>query len=161
MWFDRITSEVLSELPNIIESSRYIASDSVVVNGHTTLEAGDLLVDDGSGRFLGLERDSVFFAGEVAPSQDVQVDVVISALMEFDNATKEGRDCSFLLPEKLLSWLHLTSLDEAILNVIERGHLHEIVRNPNMDIVYQERLLPIGRVKRIPALATRHLAARW
>jgi len=158
MWFDRVTGRALKALPEVIESSRFVASADVLINGHTPLVAGSLLVDDGSGRFLG-EHESAFYVEDDIPSQDVEGDVVISALREFDDATKQGRGRSFLLPEKLLNWLHLSSLDEAILHVVGKGHLQEIVRAPKVDMVYQENFLPVSRVKRIPASATRHLAA--
>jgi hypothetical protein len=159
MWLDRITGESLSVLPGEIESSRFIACSPIEINGHVILKQGGLLVDDGSGRLLYGDQESVFKKQHVDPALIVQDDVIISALMEFRNATNEGKSRSFLLPEKLLTWLHLQPLDLSIQKVIVAGHLHEIARVPRMELIYNEHLLPVGRVKRIPSSATRHLAA--
>ena len=159
MWLDRITGESLRVLPGEIESSRFIACSPIEINGHVILKQGGLLVDDGSGRLLYGDQESVFKKQDVDPALIVQDDVIISALMEFRNATNEGKSRSFLLPEKLLTWLHLQPLDLSIQKVIVAGHLHEIARVPRMELIYNEHLLPVGRVKRIPSSATRHLAA--
>ena len=159
MWLDRVTGEKIQTLPSEVEPTRFLACNPIEVNGHVTLEQGDLLVDDGSGRLLYSGQESFFHKQDEELTSAVQDDVVISALMEFQEATSQGRSRSFLLPEKLLAWLHLQPFDLAIQAVVMAGHLHEIARAPKMDLIYQEHLLPVGRVKRIPSSATRHLAA--
>jgi len=159
MWLDRITGEKLKTLPDDITPSRYIACDAFDINAHRTLNPGELLVDDGSSRLLDVRRERRFHTVEHDQEAVVQHDVVIDALMEFKSAESEGRNRSFLLPEKLLSWLHLKPLDLSIHDVIQKGHFHEIDSSPKMDLVYQEHLLPVGRVKKTPSSATKYLAA--
>jgi len=159
MWLDRITGEKLKTLPDDIVPSRYIACDAFDINAHRILNPGELLVDDGSNRLLDGRRESKFYTAEHDQEAIVQHDVVIDALMEFQLAESEGRSRSFLLPEKLLSWLHLQPLDLSIHEVMRKGHFHEIDSSPKMDLVYQEHLLPVGRVKKIPSSATKYLAA--
>jgi hypothetical protein len=159
MWLDRITGEKVKVLPGEIEPSRFVACTPIDINGHVTLEKGGMLVDDGSGRLLCSDQESVFSKLDEDLALAGQGDVIISALMEFRDATNKRRSRSFLLPEKLLTWLHLQDLDLSIQKVVEAGHLHEIARAPRMDLIYQEYLLPVSRVKRIPSSATRHLAA--
>lgn len=156
MWFDRYSGKKVVQLPDFIEPSRFICCDVFLMNGHSDLLDGDLLVDDGSGR---LNSGSLFSSCEHDADKAVQDDLIFNALKEFERASSIGEHASFLLPEKLLTWLHLTELDRSILHVIERGHFHEIVRAPKLDLTYSEHLLPVGRVKRIPSSATRHLAA--
>jgi hypothetical protein len=159
MWFDRITGEKVKVLPSEIEPSRFVACTPIDINGHVTLEQGGMLVDDGSGRLLCSDQESVFSKLDEDLALAGQGDVIISALMEFRDATNKGRSRSFLIPEKLLKWLHLQPFDLSIQKVVEAGHLHEVARAPRMDLIYQEYLLPVSRVKRIPSSAIRHLAA--
>lgn len=159
MWLDRITGEKLKTLPDDIVPSRYIACDAFDINARRTLNPGELLVDDGSSRLLDGRREIKFHTVEYDQEAVVQHDVVIDALMEFQSAELGGRNRSFLLPEELLSWLHLQPLDLSIHEVMQKGHFHEIDSSPKMDLVYQEHLLPVGRVKKVPSSATKYLAA--
>jgi hypothetical protein len=156
MWLDRITGEKIQVLPSDIESSRFVACNPIDINSHVTLEQGGMLVDDGSGRLLYSDQESVFCKLD---EESGQGEVIISALMEFRDATNKGRSRSFLLPEILIASIHLEPFDLSIQKVVDAGHLHEVARVPMMDLIYQEHLLPVSRVKRIPSSAIRHLAA--
>lgn len=159
MWFDRITGRKMAQLPEDIESSRYVATKTVLVNGHSEIGPGALLVDDGSGEFRGVEATSFFRRAEQSEDTLVEHDIVSNVLLEFEDDIKSGKKPSFLIPEVLLDRLHLQPFDTVIKETIERGHFHEISRSPMMELIYQEHLLPIGRVKRFSASAGRHLAA--
>ena len=159
MWFDRLTGDRIDELPRLIESSRYVSLKGYPHNQHTRVNPGELVVDDGTGRLLTDQADIKFYQVEQNSDSEVESDLIGSALREFQDALDSGREPAFLLPEKLFEWLKLQSLDELIQEVLDKGHLHEIARAPNMDLIYVENLLPIGRVKKIPPSATKHLAA--
>jgi hypothetical protein len=159
MWFDRLTGDRIDELPRLIESSRYVSLRGYRHNQHTQVNPGEFVVDDGSRHLLTDHADINFYQVEQNSDSEVESDLVDSALREFQDALDSGRDPAFLLPEKLFEWLNLQPLDELIREVLDKGHLHEIARSPNMDLIYVENLLPIGRVKKIPSSATKHLAA--
>ena len=159
MWFDRITGHTVTQLPEIIESSRYIAMESVSLNGHSRIEPGALLVDDGSGEFRGRTVNSIFRRAEKSDDTLVEDDIVSNVLLDFQDDVESGKNPTFLIPEVLLDRLHLQPFDAVIKETLERGHFQEISRSPMMELVYQEHLLPIGRVKKFSASAGRHLAA--
>jgi hypothetical protein len=159
MWFDRIVGRKITDLPETIKSSRYVAMASTSINGHTQLESGGLLVDDGTGKFLEGNDTSLFI--DAGPDDDVLVDqdIVNSVLLEFEQAVANGKQAPFLIPEVLLDRLHLQPLDTYVKQTVNKGHFQEITRAPKMELIYQEHLLPIGRVKKFSASAGRHLAA--
>ncbi len=159
MWIDRLTGDQINELPDQIESSRYIAVSSYTHNQHTHINSGELLIDDGTGRLTQNQVLKEFYNPKLDPDAEVETDLISSALREFQDAIDSGRQPAFLLPEKLFEWLKLQPLDETIQEVLDKGHLHEIARSPNMELIYIENLLPISRVKKFPQSAVRHLAA--
>ena len=65
IFLDRLTGGKLSRLPDALLPGRYCLLEPLVVNGHSRLQPGDLLSDDGSGRiksqsgFLHIKRDTV------------------------------------------------------------------------------------------------------
>ena len=48
-FLDRLTGGTLSKLPDAFLPERYCLLEPLVVNGHSHLQPGDLLSDDGSG----------------------------------------------------------------------------------------------------------------
>lgn len=159
MWLDRITGRKVANLPETIESSRYVAMGPISINGHTLLDSGALLVDDGTGEFREGKSASSFIQSGHGDDVLVETDIINNVLLEFEHAVANGNQASFLIPEVLLSRLDLLPFDTFVKEVIDKGHFQEIVRSPNMELIYQEHLLPIGRVKRFSATAGRHLAA--
>ena len=136
-----------------------MALDAVSINGHTKIGSGAFLVDDGSGEFRAVQATRNFRKAEESEDILVEHDIVSNVLLEFEHAVKNGKQASFLIPESLLNRLHLQAFDAVIKETIEKGHLQEISRSPKMELIYQEHLLPIGRVKRFSPVAGRHLAA--
>ena len=82
-----------------------------------------------------------------------------NVLLEYAEQVATGGRPSILIPETILDWLDLQPFDMLIEDVLAKGHLQEIARLPKMDLIYEERLLPVGRVKKVPGTASRHLAA--
>lgn len=159
MWFDRITGRKIANLPEAIESSRYVAMGPISINGHTLVDSGTLLVEDGTGEFREGQAASLFLQSGHSDDVLVEKDIINKALLAFEDAVVNGSQASFLIPEVLLNRLDLQPFDTFVKAVIDKGHFQEIVRSPNMEMIYQEHLLPIGRVKKFSASAGRHLAA--
>jgi len=159
MWLDRVTGRKVTRLPEIIESSRYVTMKPTLVNGHTMIDPGVLLVDDGTGMFRGIDSTSSFLHARSGDEVLVEQGIINSALLEFEYAVAKGNSASFLIPEALLNRLHLQPFDAVVKAVIDKGHFQEITRSPNMELVYEEHLLPVSRVKKFSASAGRHLAA--
>ena len=85
MWFDRITCSELAQLPPKIESSRYVAMEAVSVNGHSRIDSGALLVDDGSGEFRGEQATSIFSRTEQMDDTFVEHDIINTAISTTNN----------------------------------------------------------------------------
>jgi hypothetical protein len=59
-WYDRVDGKSVKELPDSISSGRYQTLEAGVLNEHTTLEVGDLLLNDGSNEFNVLGQTGSF-----------------------------------------------------------------------------------------------------
>lgn len=53
IFLDRLTGNKFSRLPEALLPGRYCLLEPLVVNGHSCLQPGDLLADDGSGILRG------------------------------------------------------------------------------------------------------------
>ncbi len=154
-WFDRFTGKDVKALPALIVPGRYAANEVFLVNGHTTLQPGDLLVSDGSDKL----QEATFIKSAHLLDDVTEQGFIEQALFTYHQQMEETGEAGFLLPETLLSQLELLPFDQAIAEVLSKGHLQEIARKPRTELVYQQHLLPISRAKRLSSSAHRHLAA--
>ena len=76
-FLDRLTGGKLSHLPDAFLPGRYCLLEPLVVNGHSHLQAGDLLSDDGSGVIRIQDTESQVLS--IDQSDDDQVDSDLSA----------------------------------------------------------------------------------
>jgi hypothetical protein len=159
VWYDRVTGELIKQLPDVITSGRYTVVDTCTFNGHTTIEKGNLLVNDGTNKFhIGHQFGS--FTKPVKIEEDTtEFGIIESAILAYQEAVDSGKKSSFLIPDKLLARFELSKFEELLFDVLKNGHLQEIARRPRMDLIYQEHLVPVSRAKKIAASATIHLAS--
>lgn len=159
MWYDRVTGELIKQLPDTVISGRYIVDDTYSFNGHTTIEKGGLLVNDGTDKFhVGHQLGS--FTKAVKAEQDTtEFGIIESAILAYQEAIDSGNKGSFLIPDKLLARCELSKFEELLFDVLKKGHLQEIARRPRMELIYQEYLVPVSRAKKIAASANIHLAS--
>lgn len=160
MWFDRITQKAIASLPLDIQSSRYLSMKTVTMNTRVKVHMDQFLVDDGTGTCQFDQSDrSGFECPNLSESQLVEKNIVDNVLLEYAEQVATGGRPSILIPETILDRLDLQPFDMLIEDVLAKGHLQEIARLPKMDLIYEERLLPVGRVKKVPGTASRYLAA--
>ncbi len=159
VWYDRVTGEFVKELPDAVISGRYIAADTCIFNGHTTINEGGYLLNDGTEKFqVGNEIGS--FVGDEKPESDsTEFGIIESAILAYQEAIDSGNKSSFLIPDKLLARFELSKFEELLFDVLKKGHLQEIARRPRMELIYEEYLVPVSRAKKIAASATIHLAS--
>jgi hypothetical protein len=158
-WYDRVDGKSVKELPDSISSGRYQTLEAGVLNEHTTLEVGDLLLNDGSNEFNVLGQTGSFSFDSELALDSTESDIIESVILEYKAANDAGQRCSFLIPEKLLVRFKLLKFEELIYDVVRKGHLQEIARRPRLELVYKEYLLPVSRAKKIPNSASIHLAS--
>lgn len=159
MWLDRLTGERLRQLPPLIEPGRYqVGTSSLMFNGHTPDFSG-VLVGDGGGRCqLGDEVRS-FVVPQQAQANNT--DLLFKAIATIDvEMQRRSELISPLMPASIIDdQSHLLLFEERLLDVVERGHLHQISQRPRLDLHYEDEVADIARARRLAKGALVHLAS--
>ena len=135
-FLDRLTGGKISHLPYALLPGRYCLLEPLVVNGHSHLQAGDLLSDDGSG---------------VIRVQDTE-----SQVLTIDQTDDDQAD-SDLSAEAIISIAE--ELERDLAAVLRDGHLHSISDRPRRDLRYDDSVAPVARARRLATSALSHLAS--
>lgn len=166
--FDRYLARVV-DLPNDVEPGRYRLLENSVLNGDVEVGRNELLLSDGRERCVIGENICTFlskgFSAQDVTDTDsqealrsiVRQSVAIIAAQIKSNA---GELPSPLLPQQMADDIELNDLDEALNEVIDRGHLDEIVRKPRFSMKYEPELVDVSRVRRCAPGALNRLSAR-
>ena len=161
MLLDRLTGNKLSRLPEALLPGRYCLLESLVVNGHSRLQPGDLLSDDGSGvlRIQGTESQVL----AIDRSDHDQADSALSAEAIISIAGKiahaHDANVSPMLPAEMADQCELEELERDLAAVLRDGHLHSISDRPRRDLRYDDLVAPVARARRLAASALSHLAS--
>jgi len=146
------------DIPSPFNAARYKAGIDFMLNGHSSISAGSILAEDGSGRFRSDTHN--LFCGKI--DNDENQKLVELALLQIAEQVSfsHGALPSPLLPSRLFNEEgELNELERLLEGVLEQGNLHEISRRPRFDMRYDEMVLPVSRAKRLASSAERHLAA--
>lgn len=157
---DRLTDQLVP-LPSIVAPGRYELSTSAVFNGHSLIEAGDVLLSDGTADCGIDDHKAIFFATEPGPEAEARLDLVSKAVMSISAIHKhnKGKLPSPLLPQEVANISELRPLEKTLSETFDKGHLMELARRPRLDMHYQEDITPVSRARRIAPAAIRHLAS--
>ncbi|MBU5638835.1 hypothetical protein KOM00_19095 [Geomonas sp. Red69] len=158
--WDRLTGQLVA-LPGVVAPGRYELSTSAVFNGHSLLEAGDVLLSDGTSDCRIDEHKAIFFATEPDPEAEANLGLVSKAVMSISAIRKsnKGKLPSPLLPQAVANISELRPLEKTLSETFDKGHLMELARRPRLDMLYQEDITPVSRARRIAPAAIRHLAS--
>jgi hypothetical protein len=158
-WYDRFNGKLVKQLPENIVSGRYAAQESCIFNGHSNIQPDDFLISDGTEKFhIGSQLGS-FFHSEKSEQREIELEIIESAILAYQDAVDLDKARSFLIPDKLLARFELTKFEELLIDVLKKGHLQEIARRPRMELIYEEHLVPVSRAKKIASSANAHLAS--
>lgn len=161
MWFDRLIQEKVKDLPDQIEPGRFqwAGKSSECLNGHCLISPKDLLISDGSGRCQ-LRSDSHFFTLP-KKEKNADIDLFNNAITTISKQIEENNTLiSPILPAAVVdSESHLFQLEKLLEETLDKGHLHQISRNPRLDIRYDEEVTDVARAKRLAKGALVHLAS--
>lgn len=171
MWIDRLTQTQLKTLPATIDAGRYQFSHSDSTerfNQHSDINAGDLLLSDGSERFQ-LLNDSGSYNKPVVDNPE-QINLFQNAILTLgetlikqENSINPNADLKLLsplLPAAVINAeLDLLPVEKTLQTVLEKGHLHEIAHHPRLDVRYVEEITDVARAKRLAKGALVHLAS--
>ena len=127
-FLDRLTGEKIDNLPDGFLPGQYCLLESLVVNGHSHLQKGDLLSDDGSGilRIQGAERQvrSSEHSDEDQADADLSAEAIISIAAKLAHAN--DTNVSPMLPAEMAAQCELEELERNLATVLRDGHLHSI-----------------------------------
>ncbi len=158
-WYDRVTGRYVEELPNTVITGRFLVGNTSTFNGHTTIEKGGFLLNDGTDKFH-IDHEIGCFTKCGKKGEDAtEFDIIESTILAYQEAIDAGNKSSFLIPDKLLARFELLKFEELLFNVLKKGHLQEIARRPRMELIYEEYLVPVSRAKKIASSANTHLAS--
>lgn len=158
-WYDRFNGKLVKQLPENIVSGRYAAQKSCIFNGHSNIQPDDLLISDGTEKFHIGSQIGSFFHSEKSEQREIELEIIESAILAYQDAVDLDKARSFLIPDKLLARFELTKFEELLIDVLKKGHLQEIARRPRMELIYEEHLVPVSRAKKIASSANAHLAS--
>lgn len=155
-------------LPERVEAGRFRLLNPAVLNDQFKLAKGSILHSDGRDRCtlggvpLTFEDSEDSTSSLVDDSRAAQRAIVCRALDLLASRLGGAREAlpSPLLPPEMADTLELNPLDKALGEIIERGHLDEIVRRPRYSMKYESQLVDVSRVRRIAPGALDRLAAR-
>jgi len=158
-WYDRFNGKLVKQLPENIVSGRYAAQESCIFNGHSNIQPDDFLISDGTEKFHIGSQIGSFFHSEKAEQREIELEIIESAILAYQDAVDLDKARSFLIPDKLLARFELTKFEELLVDVLRKGHLQEIARRPRMELIYEEHLVPVSRAKKVAGSANAHLAS--
>lgn len=155
-------------LPERVDAGRFRLLNSAVLNDRIKLGKGSVLFSDGRERCtLGVvsatfECTESSIGGLEDDSRAAQRTIVCRALDLLASRLEDRSDVlsSPLLPPEMVDALELNELDKALGEIIEHGHLDEIVRRPRYSMKYESELVDVSRVRRIAPGALERLSAR-
>lgn len=158
---DRFTGERLPELPIGVIPGRYCLLDPAIFNGHSEIEAGQVLLDDGSGAvFLGgveYQFAKIDFSDADEDDAELSAEAIVAIFGKLANSQRNN--ASPMLPSELAAQCELEEVERRLAEVLRGGHLHEISDRPRRDLRYDELVAPIARVRRMSTSALSHLAS--
>lgn len=158
---DRLTGGKLRELPSAFLPGRYSLLVSFIINGHSHLQSGELLLDDGSGviRIHGAERQVLSCAqtGEEQAETDLSAEAIVSISGKLAHA--QSASVSPMLPAEMAAQCALEEIERSLATVLRGGHLRSISDRPRRDLRYDDLVAPVARARRLATSALSHLAS--
>lgn len=159
MWLDRLSGERLRQLPPLIEHGRYqVGTSNLNFNGHTPEFSGILVGDGGERCQLGDEVRSFVMPQQAQASN---LDLLLKAIETIDLEMQQRSELiSPLMPAAIIDdQSRLLLFEECLLDVVQRGHLHQISQRPRLDLHYEDEVADVARARRLAKGALVHLAS--
>ncbi|HQR02869.1 MAG: DUF2357 domain-containing protein [Proteobacteria bacterium] len=160
-FLDRLTGGKLSHLPDALLPGRYCLLEPLVVNGHSHLQAGDLLSDDGSGAIRIQDTESQVLSIDQSDDDQADSDLSAEAIISIAGKIAHAHDANVspMLPAEMAAQCALEELERDLAVVLRDGHLHSISDRPRRDLRYDDLVAPVARVRRLATTALSHLAS--
>ena len=149
------------ELPATVEPGRFEVLAPCVLNGHTSLDMGDILWGDGNVRCVlspdGSDRKFALPAtGSAVDSPNPLIDESVGAVTDGLSA---GKLPSPIMPAQLEKHVDLLDIERLLSELLDAGHLQAISKTPRLDMRYDAEVLPVSRSRRLSQDALTTLAS--
>ncbi|MCY9824127.1 hypothetical protein [Aeromonas media] len=159
MWFDRLTGGQHSSLPELIDSGRYATDASgLTLNSHTANFSGVLVSDGGVSCRLGDTQHEFI---QPPPGQEDETRLLEEAIIALSAGVNS--DISVLSPLMPAAIVDRQSIllpsEQALLAVVQQGHLQQISQRPRLDLHYQDEVADVARARRLAKGVLIHLAS--
>ena len=160
-FLDRLTGRRLGDLPDAFLPGRYYLLEPLVVNGHSHLQPGDLLSDDGSGIIRIQDAERQVLSSEQTDEDQVDSDLSAEAIISIAGRLAHAHDANVspMLPAEMAAQCALEELERNLATVLRDGHLHSISDRPRRDLRYDDLVAPVARARRLATSALSHLAS--
>lgn len=160
-FFDRFTGEEVNEPSDLFLPGRYRLLEPMLLNGHTQLHVGCLLLDDGSGAVLVQDVEYRFISSTLVDQQQTDFELATEAVISIADKVEntDGTDVSPMLPAEITAQCDLQELEHDLRKILLDGHLHSISDRPRRDLRYDDLVAPVARARRLSAKAINHLAS--
>ena len=161
IFLDRLTGGKLSRLPDALLPGRYCLLEPLVVNGHSRLQPGDLLSDDGSGVIRIQDTESQVLAIDQTDEDQADADLSAEAIISIAGKIAHAHDANVspMLPAEMAAQVALEEVERDLAAVLRDGHLHSISDRPRRDLRYDDLVAPVARARRLATSALSHLAS--
>ncbi|NML48034.1 hypothetical protein HHL11_30075 [Ramlibacter sp. G-1-2-2] len=149
------------ELPATVEPGRFQLLAPCVLNGHASLDKGDILWGDGNVRCVlstdGADRNFALpVAGSAGDSPNPLIDEAVGAVTD---GILDGELPSPIMPAQLEKHVDLLDIERLLSELLDAGHLQAISQRPRLDMRYDAEVLPVSRARRLAQDALTTLAS--
>lgn len=161
IFLDRLTGEKLHDLPDVYLPGRYCLLEPLVVNGHSQLQPGELLADDGSGVIRIHDAERQVLSSEQSDEDQADSDLSAEAILSIAGKLGYVHDANVspMLPAEMAAQCALEELERNLKAVLRDRHLHSISGRPRRDLRYDDLVAPVARARRLATSALSHLAS--
>lgn len=161
IFLDRLTGGKLHDLPDVYLPGRYCLLEPLVVNGHSQLQPGELLADDGSGVIRIHDAERQVLSSEQSDEDQADSDLSAEAILSIAGKLGHVHDANVspMLPAEMAAQCALEELERNLKAVLRDGHLHSISGRPRRDLRYDDLVAPVARARRLATSALSHLAS--
>lgn len=161
IFIDRLTGDTLTELPEKILPGRYQLTEPLLYNGHSSLHAGDYLLDDGSSTLQIMEANYELLQECLPNDIKAKAALAAEAIVAIEGKILHSHlgVPSPLLPFEMAAQCKLEPMEDLLQKTLDSGHLQTISAKPRMDLRYEEMTVPVGRARRLASNALSHLAS--
>lgn len=139
-FFDRFVGQEIFRLPENSEEGHLV-----------DLETGEIV--------LTRKGKSYLMNPKWNDDEKTQFDCITQSIQVIAKNYRKGLHRSPLMPPELAQQAILLDLENALVDILKKGHLHTIANRPRLDVHYEDNVVVLPRAKRLAKSALTHLSS--